>query len=394
MLQVFIEFPAALPPTTPAAAAAAAAAEAAETAPTLPVAQTVWERAVVTSDAFGAALPRLALLHPHKYVDHALLPAAWLPQSDIVIAKVCGYASATCGLPPPNATYPLLVRASGTLLVAATQLSRARARRFAPSAAWMVVVDRILAFASGTATGSLPQPLWSPSVTASYNASEALPPDAEKNALWRGVQFYRRALLMPDAQRAGALSKLNCDQGAGSSDACEAFARLANNTSGSGDGQLGVLEGLTSDIAIDGTQPQSIGMRGDCVTETSASFAIRGVLTQNASDRQVAKNLLNYGHIHSGFHQPWAVGGGSGLKSSRPWVPDGSGFGLMAWTTNDAAYKLFYKASRAPQTRPFPGLLAARGPLHPVARFECANAASMHHRHRRLLVLVVLVVCC
>ena len=60
-------------------------------------------------------------------------------------------------------------------------------------------------------------------------------------------------------------------------------------------GQLGVFEGLTSDIDIHGKQPQSNGVRCDCITETSASFAIRAVLTGNTSDENVATNLLNYG---------------------------------------------------------------------------------------------------
>ena len=79
-------------------------------------------------------------------------------------------------------------------------------------------------------------------------------------------------------------------------------------------------------------------MRCDCVSESSASFAVRSVITANASDALVATNLLNYGHLHSGYHQPWAVGGGAPdiytedhTKDSRPWVVSGDAFGLMAW---------------------------------------------------------------
>ena len=89
-------------------------------------------------------------------------------------------------------------------------------------------------------------------------------------------------------------------------------------------GQLGIFEGFTSNVAVDGTQPQSIGVRADCVTESSASFAVRSLLAhgKNATsdaqrDRAISTNLLNYGHIHSGFSQPWAVGSiGSHYRAS------------------------------------------------------------------------------
>lgn len=76
----------------------------------------------------------------------------------------------------------------------------------------------------------------------------------------------------------------------------------------------------------------------------------RSVLTGgNAADRRVATNLLNYGHIHSGYHQSWALGAGqpdkytsSHTKDSRPWILSGDAFGLMSWTTMDHAYQEFF----------------------------------------------------
>jgi hypothetical protein len=67
------------------------------------------------------------------------------------------------------------------------------------------------------------------------------------------------------------------------------------------------------------------------------------VVTGNASDRVVATNLLNFGHIHAGYSQPWVVGAGPALTAERPWAPVGDAFGIKSWTTNDAAYRLFYK---------------------------------------------------
>eukprot|EP01050_Picozoa_sp_SAG11_P014899 SAG11_NODE_1881_length_4130_cov_2.080873_3_plen_389_part_00 len=287
----------------------------------------------------GAVLPYLALLHPHKKVDYVKLPQAWLPHTSLVIAKVAGYDNASFGLPLPNLTYPLLATPTPDLMVAATQLSHCRLRRFAPAERWMGVVAHILGFVSG---GAWKAPggsgLWIPSVTASYTRDETLPADAERQALIRGVQFYRNARLMPNYQRAVQLTMLK-----GAKEGSAAFARLSPpfQQAMSGEGQLGVFEGLTSDISVTGKQPQSNGMRCDCVTETSASFAVRSVVTANTSDVTVAQNLLNYGHQHAGYSQPWAVGAQS--ADGRPWVVSGDAFGIMSWATRDEAYELMYK---------------------------------------------------
>jgi hypothetical protein len=328
-LNAFVEFPASLPPSLGHSSI-------------LGVKQTLWERVVVTKGM--GKLPAMALLHPHKHVDFVIFPASLIPSAELVIAKVAGYDNASYGLPSPNVTFPLLVT-HGNVMLAATQLSHCRTRRFAPTTGWAAVIIRIFGFVSG-GTAQLPsaEKLWAAPVTPSFSSTEPLPPDAELQAMVRGVQYYRNARLMPNAKRATDLAGLHCGKGAATSDACEAFARLAPPFQGeSGDGQLGMFEGYTSDISIDGSQPMSIGMRADCTGESSASFAVRSVVTKNTSDAAVARNLLNYAHVHSGFSQPWVVGGGAQLDSQRPWASTGDSFGILAWTTNDGAYERFYK---------------------------------------------------
>lgn len=176
-LSVFIEFPAHLPgASTP-----------------LPVAQTLFERVVVSPNASGLVAPlgALDLLHPHKHVDFAVLPASLLPHAQLVLAKVAGFDTACFGLPAANATHPFLVEASPSLLIAATQLSYCRRRRFAPSDRWMAVISRVLSFASGGAWQPPAAPLWVPSVTTSFNSTEPLPSDAERQAVIRGVSNFR-----------------------------------------------------------------------------------------------------------------------------------------------------------------------------------------------------------
>ena len=209
----------------------------------------------------------------------------------------------------------------------------------------------ILRFVSGGEWGAAPGPLWAPSVAASFDRSSPLPADAERLALQRGVQFYRKALLLPNAERAIALATIVPSQ-PDYALRVQRYARLAPpyHTAASGDGQLGVFEGLTSDIDIHGTQPQSNGVRGDCVSESSASFAVRAAVEgSDGSDVDVATNLLNYAHQHAGFRQPWALGSGwlddyTTLHTAklRPWVVSGDAFGMLSWTTADHAYQEYF----------------------------------------------------
>ena len=145
------------------------------------------------------------------------------------------------------------------------------------------------------------------------------------------MQFYRNARLLPKYQRDVSLTSINQDHNQSGVDKRAAYARLSPpfDAPVSGDGQLGVFEGLTSDISVNGKQPQSngerrsiaalppyihhnlllnvssylpalrfAGMRCDCVTET-VSFAVRSVVTETPHV-VVATNLLNYGHLHAG----------------------------------------------------------------------------------------------
>ena len=127
----------------------------------------------------------------------------------------------------------------------------------------MAVAAHILSFVSSGAWQPPSGALWVPSVTASYTRDETLPPDAELQALKRGVQFYRNARLLPTYQRAVSLTSINQDHNQSGADKRAAYARLSPPFEApvSGDGQLGVFEGLTSDISVNGKQPQSNGER-------------------------------------------------------------------------------------------------------------------------------------
>lgn len=102
----------------------------------------------------------------------------------------------------------------------------------------MAVARYILGFVSNGTWATVAPPLWTPTVGPSYGRAEPLPPDAERQALQRGVQFYRNARLLPDPKRATDLGMLFGLPEASQPDALRKYARLvppyATNASGDG----------------------------------------------------------------------------------------------------------------------------------------------------------------
>ena len=87
----------------------------------------------------------------------------------------------------------------------------------------------------------------------------ALPADAERQAMIKGVQWYINGLLLPTEQRVQALSAGDTAVPPGTV---------------TGQGQLGVLEGFSSDVDVDGTNPQATNFRDDCTAESSGRFVL------------------------------------------------------------------------------------------------------------------------
>ena len=126
-------------------------------------------------------------------------------------------------------------------------------------------------------------------------------------------------------------------------------------------------QGYSSTINARGVQPLSLAIRHDCTAETAMAFAVSAAVTGNASEAQVARNLLHYMYTHSGFPQPWNVGGGGGS-----WVAAGDAMGLVAWESSAGAYTRFYSDDNA---RGLLGAIAAASLLG-TDRFHSTIAAG------------------
>jgi len=286
-LRLFIEYPAAIPGIEVGAPR-----------------QTVWERAVVASDAFGDALPKLRILAIHD-CRFAPMDAA---DPTLVVARVAGFDTAVYGL--PEQTFPILLEIPDrNLVVATTKLSGFVTGRYAPTKDWNTVWEHILATLDPD--NPSPQIVWKPTVRPAFGPDDRLPRDIEQRTFKAAANWYHNSRLLIHPSREPAIHKL-LKSGA-ETDATPGADEPA------GDGSHGILEGYASAIRFDGSQVQRIPIRSDCNAEAAMALALDWALNEHARSRAAAKNLLDYVYSSSGMH------GGARGNPKHP------AFGLIAW---------------------------------------------------------------
>ena len=284
-LRVYVEYPAALPDTK---------IEPSRTAR--------FERTVVASDAFGPALARRRILVIHGC--HFLPMLAKAPH--LVLARVAGYDTAVFGLPETGA-YPLLFEhPRGDILVATTKLSQFVTARYAPADAWPAVWRMVLTWLTPGAAG--PELKWTSTVRPSYDRDAMIPATAATDAIVRGVDWHTKARLLVHRSWADRPQPATPD----ASWPC-------------GDGELGLIEGVRSEVDYLGRQPVSWGLRSDCNGESALAFALRAGIGNDARSTQIATNLLDWLYFRSGMFID---------------DPEKPSYGLIAWTP-DAAGALY-----------------------------------------------------
>ena len=277
---------------------------------------TQWERAVVASDLFGPTLERLRLLAIH---DCHFLPVK-ADKPHIIVARVAGFDTAVYGL--PDETFPILFEhPRGNVLVATTKLSQFVTARYAPTAAWQAVWRTILGWLCPSR--AVPRLAWTPTVRPSYQAREALPKDVERQALARGVAWFKNARLLVHPSWAGKAEQRRKDHADG-------VAPSAPTEWPVGDGLDGILEGHSSSVHFDGTQPLRWCRRNDCTGESAMGLAVGGTVLGDASYKKIAANLNDFIYVHSVFAK-----GPRGNPSSPT-------YGLLSWSYNPPADGIYY----------------------------------------------------
>ena len=286
-LRLFIEFPAELPGL-----------------PLSEPREAVWERAVVASDAFAPRLSRMRILGLHKI---HFLPAQ-APTADIVLARVAGFDTAVYGL-PQSEVYPILFEHHG-MLVSTTSLSQFVTARYAPNGAWEPIWTSIL----GRLLAPRPAPSlrWTPAVRPSYTASEPLPSGAEFAAFRRGVAAFQNARLFVHPSWQDQVARRGVEN--------DSVGPPPDPDWPQGDGSHGMLEGFSSTIYPDGSQPMRWNVRADCVGEASLPLALSALLDGRRDYGEIAANLIDHIWVHSTLAQ--------GPRAD----PQSPAYGLIGWS--------------------------------------------------------------
>ena len=277
-----------------------------------------WERGVLSSGAFGPRLQKMRIL--------AINSCRFIPMAaenpHLVLARVAGYDYAPFGL--PKETFPILFElppgtaGSGPVLVSTTKLSQFITARYGPKDAWGPIWRFILTWLQPG--GSVPELKWLPTVRPSYDAHENLPADFEIEALRRGIEWYFKApLLVHPSWLAKYNLPANREEPTPDWPYGHRIALMPNPQAGVGDGSLGILEGFTSTILLDGTQPLRWWRRDDCNGEVAGTLAVAGAALHSDRDLRTAANVGDFAYLKS------VMSLGKRADPSNP------AFGLFGW---------------------------------------------------------------
>ena len=262
-------------------------------------------RGVISSERFGPELPplRIVALHDCQFVPVPVSNAL------ITLAKVAGVDTTVFGLSDTPTDPILFEHPCGRVLVATTKLSHFVTGRYLPSEAWGTIWETIFRWLQPQATP--PTLRWTPTVRPSYRRDEPLPADAEAQAIQRSADWvFRSRILRHPAWPGDVLQR-----------------SLTYNTVRDppraewppGDGSFGLLEGFSSTIRSDGSQPMRYAVRNDCVLETAMLLALDALSPDRHASAHTASNLVEYLFQHSGL--------AGGPRAD----PGQASYGLVGW---------------------------------------------------------------
>jgi len=267
------------------------------------------ERVVVASGAFGEALAplRIAMINACHLVE------AQAPESHLVAAKVAGVDRAVFGLEDTPTLPVLFEHPNGGVLVSTTKLSHFVTGRYMPQDAWAAIWRMVLAWVE---PGRHVPPLrWTPTVRPTYSATEPLPADAELQAVRRAADWFKtgRVLRHPDWPREALDWALTYNT----------VRDKPGDDWPAGDGSLGITEGYSSTIRLDGSQPMRYAVRNDCTSEVAMALAFDAATGADPSGARIAANLLDYVYT------------GSVLAQGPRADPESPSYGLVGWALDN-----------------------------------------------------------
>lgn len=271
-----------------------------------------WERGIVAKDTPDLGLPALHLLALH---DCLFLPTkSALPL--LVIGRVAGFDQAVFGLPADS--NPILFEAEKGVWVATTKLSNFVTARYAPSADWLTMWSRLLD--EFDPKGSPHRLVAEEIVHPAFRSDEALPADAELQALDGCANWYKNSRLLISQERESEIHRALSEN-------IEVLPPPPASAP-EGDGKYGILEGYASQILPDGSQLQRTPIRADCQAESAAVLALHANIAKDASSECIARNLLDYLYFSSELHQ------------RERGDPNHPAYGLIAWGAVSPAWRV------------------------------------------------------
>ena len=267
------------------------------------------ERVVVTSEAFGEALPpmRIAMINACHLVE------AQAPEAHLVAAKVAGVDRAVFGLDDTPSLPILFEHPNGSILVSTTKLSHFVTGRYMPQDAWAAIGRMVLAWLE---RGRAVPPLrWTPTVRPAYSATDPLPADAELRAVTRAADWFKtsRILRHPEWPKEALDWALTYNT----------VRDKPGDDWPVGDGSLGITEGYSSTIRLDGSQPMRYAVRNDCTGEVAMALAFDAATGESQSSARIAVNLLDYVFSRSVLAQ------GPRTEAESP------SYGLVGWALDN-----------------------------------------------------------
>ena len=269
---------------------------------------THWERAVIASDAFAPALAKLRILAIHgcRFVPLEV------GNPHIVIGRVAGFDTAVFGL--AKESFPILCdlpprEGGGMVLVATTKLSHFVTGRYLPTDAWRAVWATILR----QLQPALPVPSlrWTPTVRPSFGPEETLPADVELQAVQRSADWITRSRILRHPAWPAEVQKWSLSY--------NTVRDMPRSDWPAGDGSGGLLEGFSSTIRPDGSQPMRYAVRNDCTFETAMLLAFDATSSHRPRSGTIATNLVDYILNRSG------LAGGPRADPNQP------SYGLLGW---------------------------------------------------------------
>ena len=255
-------------------------------------------RGVITSKVFGSKLDSMSIV----IINDCHFVPVLASSPYITLAKVAGFNKAVYGL--PKDTWPVLFElGDGNILVSASKLSQFLTARYAPVDAWDAIWRMILGWVQPDL--KINKLEWTPTIYPSYAQTELLPPDVERKAIRRGLEWVFRAHMLihsswkdRDWDVESQTDRFNPE----SVPVKNATQRFSLPT---GDGSEGILEGYESRIHYDGRQSLKWFLRSDCSGEQAASFVLGGKLLNEPKWIEIGKNLHDFSLFKFDASAPW-----------------------------------------------------------------------------------------